>query len=381
MIINNASVFCIDKRFETQDIYINDTRFVDKDCYIDDGKILDGANLIALPGFIDVHTHGCLGCDYTTATSDQLRKMLNYQISNAVTSLCATTMTLDCADIKACCKTLAKYSKANSNTRSCDIIGINLEGPFLASEKKGAHDSKFIINPSKAILNQMMQASEGLCKLITIAPEKSGAMDFIAQCSEDIHISIGHTNADYETAKKAFKLGANHITHMYNAMNGIHHRDPGVILAGMDSSNVYSELICDGVHVHPAVIRASFKMFSGRIVAVSDSMPATGLADGNYTLGGQSVIVKNGVAQLIDGTIAGSTSNLYESFKYMVKTAKIPLWEAVESVTINPARSIGILDKIGSIDKNKRADLVLLDKDLQIRYVLKGGEFASVVCT
>ena len=221
---------------------------------------------------------------------------------------------------------------------------------------------------------KLQEESGGLIRLVDIAPETEGAMEFIDQVKDETVISIAHTTADYDTASEALARGASHVTHLYNAMPPLNHRDPGVIGAARDAENCHVELICDGIHIHPAVVRATFEMFGAeRVILISDSMRATGLTDGEYTLGGQDVYVKGAKATLADGTIAGSATNLMGCLRRAVLDMEIPLETAVGCATANPAREIGIYDRCGSITPGKDADLVLLDKDLQVKAVYING--------
>ena len=212
-----------------------------------------------------------------------------------------------------------------------------------------------------------------------IAPEEPGAMNFIDKVKDNVVVSIAHTAADYDTAMEAIQHGATHATHLYNAMPPMNHRKPGVIGAIRDSYQCHAELICDGVHIHPSVIRATFAMLgAGRIILISDSMRATGLEDGEYTLGGQPVVVKGNLATLHDGTIAGSATNLMDCLRYVVKKAGISLETAVMCATENPAKEIGIYDKVGSISVGKQADFVLIDEELNIKRVYIDGK--EIIC-
>ena len=214
-----------------------------------------------------------------------------------------------------------------------------------------------------------------MIKLVHIAPENEGAMEFIEEMKDDVVISIAHTVADYDTAAKALELGASHVTHLYNAMPPFSHRAPGVIGAARDDEKCHVELICDGVHIHPSVVRATFAMFGrDRVILISDSMRATGLTDGQYTLGGQDVFVKGPLATLADGTIAGSATNLMGCLKVAVQKMGIPLEDAVGCATANPAKEIGIYDRCGSISEGKDADFVLLDADLNVKAVYVNGK-------
>ena len=253
------------------------------------------------------------------------------------------------------------------------LCGIHLEGPFIAAEKKGAQNPAYIREPDIGMFHRLQEAAQGLIRLITIAPETAHAMDFIRELHEQVHISLGHTTSDYDTAYEAFGLGADHVTHCFNAMPGFTHRAPGVIGAAADAPHVMPELICDGVHIHPSAVRGAFSMFGGeRMILISDSMRAAGMPDGAYTLGGLNVEVKGNRATLADGTLAGSVTNLYQCFRHAVD-AGIPLESALKAVTINPAKSIGADADYGGISMGKMADLLILNPDLSIRNIIFHG--------
>lgn len=255
------------------------------------------------------------------------------------------------------------------------LVGINMEGPFISASKKGAQAEENILHCDYEYFCRLQKAAKGLIKLVDLAPEEPGAMEFIEKAKDEVVISLAHTASDYDTAKEAIQRGASHATHLYNAMPPLNHRNPGVIGAVRDSETCHAELICDGVHIHPSVIRATFAMFGAkRMILISDSMRATGLDDGDYTLGGQPVKVKGNLATLHDGTIAGSATNLMDCVRFVVKKVGLPFETAVMCASENPAKEIGIFHEVGSISAGKKADFVLLDKDLNIVSVYVDGK-------
>ena len=250
------------------------------------------------------------------------------------------------------------------------IRGINMEGPFLDPARKGAHVEEWICRPDADLVRQLNQASGGLICLVTLAPNVEGAGDFIREMHKEVCISLGHTAADYDCAVEAMKMGAHHVTHLYNAMNPFVHRAPGLIGAAMDDPECMVELISDGYHIHPSAIRATFRMFGpDRVILISDSMRAAGMPDGTYELGGQEVTVGDRKAVLGDGTLAGSATNLYGCMCKAVEFG-IPLGQAVKAATVNPARSIGIYDRVGSIAPGKEADILLVTDHLELKKVI-----------
>lgn len=336
-----------------------------------DGETFDATGLYAIPGLVDVHFHGCVGFDFCDGTHEAFGALAEYQVQNGVTSICPATMTYPEDTLADICANAATYS----SNKGATLVGINMEGPFISKEKKGAQNAAYIQAPSPEMFRRLQKAAGGLVKLLDIAPEAQGAMDMISALKDEVAVSVAHTGADYEIASEAFRRGAKHVTHLYNAMPPFSHRAPGVIGAACDAPHVHVELICDGVHVHPATVRATFKMFGDdRVVLISDSMMATGLPDGEYSLGGQAVTVRGNLATLHDGTIAGSATNLMQCMRIATRDMGIPLESAIKAATRNPAKSIGLFDEIGSIEPGKRADVVLLNNALEIAHVFSRGK-------
>ncbi len=341
-------------------------------------EVLDGGGCYAIPGLIDLHFHGCKGYDFCDGTSEAIAKIAEYEASVGVTAICPATMTLPVNELEEILAVAAKYKKENASggQGAADLVGVNMEGPFISEAKKGAQDERNIISCDAGICRRFLNASEGLVKFVGIAPERNeNAQEFIRQMKDEVHISLAHTNADYDTAMAAFEAGADHAVHLYNAMPAFTHRKPGVVGAVSDSAHVNAEMICDGVHIHPSVVRATFKMLGAdRIVLISDSMRATGMPDGQYTLGGLDVNVAGGKATLVsNGALAGSATNLMECMKTVVKVMGIPLKTAVACASMNPAKCLGIYDEYGSIAPGKKGNVVLLDQDLELKAVVKDG--------
>lgn len=255
------------------------------------------------------------------------------------------------------------------------LVGINMEGPFISAEKKGAQAAAYIRLCDAGLFRRLQKASGNLIKLVDIAPETEGALDFIDALKDEVTISLAHSAANYDIALEAYKRGARHVTHLYNAMPPFTHRAPGIVGAALDSPQCMAELICDGVHIHPSTVRAAFRMFGDdRLILISDSMRAAGMKDGSYTLGGQAVSVKGKFATLVsDGTLAGSVTNLMDCMRTAVKEMQLPLESMVACATANPAKAIGIYDRYGSISAGKIANLVLLDHDLNIKRIIING--------
>ncbi len=377
MIIRNASVYTEDGTFSEKDIYIRDGRFVDtREVAKEDGKVIDGSGCYAIPGLTDIHFHGCVGYDFCDGSREAIDAMAVYEASVGVTNIVPATMTLPEEELASICSTAKSYGEEGTLDKRADFYGINMEGPFIAPDKKGAQNGEFIHVPDVDMFDRLNQASGNRVKLLDIAPEREGAMELIAKKKGEVVLSLAHTCADYDTSMKAFEAGASHVTHFYNAMNPYTHRAPGLIGAAADRDDVEVELICDGVHIHPAAVRTTFKIFGDdRIILISDSMRAAGLRDGEYTLGGQMVNVRGNLATLEDGTIAGSVTNLMECVRTAVLRMGIPLASAVKCAAVNPARCVGIYDHCGSITPGKKADVVLLKKEsLEAKLVVLRGE-------
>ena len=366
MIIKSGKVFQEDGSFLEQTLYVNDHCLVDKAEYQDDGEIIDAEGLLVLPGLVDVHSHGAAGEDFSDGDPEGLKKILRYERSCGITSYCPTSMTFP----KERLRQIFASIKGAQTEEGAKVVGINMEGPFLDPVKKGAHVEEWITAPDAAFVRELNQDADGLVRLVTLAPNMDGAEEFIKEMHEEVCISLGHTAADYDCASRAMKLGAHHVTHLYNAMQPFGHRAPGLIGAAMDDPECMVELICDGYHIHPSAIRAAFRMFGPeRVILISDSMRATGMENGTYELGGQEVTVKDRKAVLKDGTLAGSATNLYGCMCKAVEFG-IPLEQAIMAATANPARSIGIFDQVGSIRIGKQADLLLVSKNLELKRVI-----------
>ena len=366
MIIKRGKVFQEDGNFLEQTLYVNDHRLVDKAEYQDDGEVIDAEGLLVLPGLVDIHSHGAAGEDFSDGNPEGLKKILQYEKRCGITSYCPTSMTFP----KERLRQIFASIKGAQTEDGATVVGINMEGPFLDPAKKGAHVEKWIAAPDVAFVRELNQDADGLVRLVTLAPNMDGAEEFIKEMHEEVCISLGHTAADYDCASRAMKLGAHHVTHLYNAMQPFGHRAPGLIGAAMDDPECMVELICDGYHIHPSAIRAAFRMFGPeRVILISDSMRATGMENGTYERGGQEVTVQDRKAVLKDGTLAGSATNLYGCMCKAVEFG-IPLEQAIMAATANPARSIGIFDRVGSIRIGKQADLLLVSENLELKRVI-----------
>ena len=332
-------------------------------------EVMELGEDLLVPGFIDLHTHGCVGYDFSTAGKDEIDKMCEFYLSKGITSVAGTTMTMGYEDYKKAAATIGEYMDSVENH---NLIGINMEGPFLSVEKKGAHDPQYIVDASQEAMDELNKLARGHFLIVDIAPDRPGAIEFIKKNSKDYVISVAHTPANYEKAMEAFEAGATEVTHLFNAMNGLGHRDPGVPGAAFEAgANV--EMICDGIHIHPTVMKMVYKMFKERLLVISDSMSAAGLQDGEYVLGGLPVFVKDGKATLENGTIAGSTTNMLAEMGVWMDTCGLSMEEILPCMTINQAKAVHKENQIGSIETGKAADLVVISPKREIRAVYKNG--------
>lgn len=341
------------------------------------GEELDCTGCLILPGFVDIHIHGCVGADTCDGEEAAIRRMARHLLTKGVTSFCPTTMTVSPDEIRAALR--AARGCMERPEEGARVLGVNMEGPFISVKKKGAQKAEHVRNPDWALFSSLYEDCGGIVRLVDVAPECEGAQEFITKARELCTVSIAHTESDFEQAKQSFEWGITHATHLYNAMSGLTHRAPGVVGAVMDTPSVAAELICDGFHINPAVLRITFSILGeDRTVVISDSMRAAGQPDGDYDLGGQMVQVRGGHALLPDGTIAGSTTNLYDELRNLIAFG-IPLRQAVKSVTINPAREAGAADRVGSLVPGKLADAVVLDaQTYDLRYVVKDGALVQL---
>ena len=372
MIIRNAKVFADGCRFVERDLIIRDGRIVLGAPPMDGEEVLDAQGAYALPGLVDIHFHGAVGHDFCDADEAGLQAIADFEASKGVLAICPATMTFSEEILNGIMDTAA----AHKNERGADLVGINMEGPYISPSKVGAQNPKYVMGADAGMFRRLQERSGGLIKLVDVAPEEPGNLDFIRACHDEVRISLAHTCADYETAKAAFAAGASHMTHLYNAMPGITHRAPGPIIAALEEG-AEVELITDGVHIHPAMVRFTFRTFGDEhVILVADSMMACGLPDGQYSLGGQAVTVCGPRATLTEppDTIAGSATCLYDCMRHAVLDMGVPLASAVRAATLNPARSIGIDADYGSLEPGRWGNVVLADAQLNIQKVIRKGE-------
>ena len=390
MIIKNGMVFDEDCTFRKKDLYIERGRIAADGKDLSDCTVIDAEGLYVIPGLVDVHSHGAVGCDFSDGEPEGLYRILAYEYAHGITTYCPTSMALprerllqvmgSVRKLGEICRQKAEGRTAalwmeNVSDNIARIGGVHMEGPFLDPVRRGAHREECLCRADVEFVKECSAACGGQLRLITVAPNVEGVPDLIRTFAHEgtgkncIHISLGHTAADYETCSAAFAAGANHVTHLFNAMEPFYHREPGLIGAAADCPDCMVELIADGVHVHDSAVRAAFRLFGDRVVLISDSMRAAGLGDGEYELGGQQVTVSGNRAVLSDGTIAGSVTNLFDCMRRAV-AAGIPRETAIAAASANPAKSIGIYDQVGSLTPGKFADVLLVDEELRLVRVI-----------
>lgn len=372
MIIGNAKVY-IDGSFREASVTVKNGKIA----AVGAANIpcdVDAAGRYLVPGFVDVHTHGAMNEDFSDGKADGLQKMSRYYAANGVTSFLATTMTLKEETLLPAMEAISDFRRPADGAK---CAGIHLEGPFLSYAKRGAQAAENLHEPDIAMFHRLNKASGNNVRLVTIAPEEPGAIDFIREISKVCTISVGHTTADYDTAVAAYEAGATHATHLFNGMPPLGHRAPGVVGAAYDKG-ASVELICDGLHIHPSAIRVAYQMFGKNLVVISDSLRCAGMPDGQYELGGQPIEMIHGKATLLGSdTLAGSSTNLLEEVKNLVRFG-IRLEDAIYAVSEAPAKAVHLDHQIGKIAVGLQADLLLLDENLALHSVYIDGKEVAV---
>lgn len=328
-------------------------------------EIIDAAGAYVCPGLVDVHIHGYLGADTSDGDMDGVRKMAAGVLANGVTSFLPTTMTVDWDILETVFRQLRmlREESLRPDFPGAEILGCHAEGPFINPARKGAQAASAILPPDPA----KVLPYRDVIRVITYAPEMEGGLDFTRTLRQesDILLSIGHTSASFDCALEAIGLGASRVTHTFNAQTPLHHRDPGVVGAAL-TQNVYCELIADTFHVHPGVFPLMDRAKDDHLVLITDCTRAGGLADGEYTLGGQPIFVRGIECRLADGTIAGSVLKLNDAVRNFRDHASVPMWKAVRAASLNAAQSAGVAARKGSLDSGKDADIVLMDEDCRV---------------
>ena len=336
------------------------------------GPAEDLGGALVIPGLVDIHVHGCAGADFSDGDYAGLVRMARYLARRGVTSFAPASMTLPYDALDKAFHAAARLRREGL-ADGARLMGIQMEGPFLSREKRGSQNPAYLRLPDWDRFLRLYDAAEGLLRIVDVAPELPGAVEFTRRASEKCRVSVAHTAAGYDQAAAVFDAGATHLTHLFNAMSGIHHRHPGPIGAASERENVTAELICDGIHVHPSAVRMAFRLFPGRICLISDALRCCGMADGSYSLGGQEILLSGGVARLTGGAIAGSAADLYQCMRRAVSFG-IPREQAVWAATALPARVIGRESETGAIADGRAADFVICGGELEPEAVYLGGK-------
>lgn len=376
------------KGFKNAQVLVEGKGFIKTDLGFENGKIAKiGAevseeiislpeNAIVVPGFIDEHIHGAFGADAMDGSVKALSDIANAVASEGTTGFLATTMTQSPENIKNALTAVKDYIASNPKS-GAEVIGVHLEGPFISPKHIGAQPLEYVATPSAEVMKKYVEYSGNSVKIVSLAPEVEGAEELIKYLkNEGIVASIAHTGAKYKDCENAVKWGMTNVTHTYNAQTGLHHRDVGVVGSALLFDELSTELICDLIHVSAPAIKLVVKNKNeDKVILITDSMRAKHLPDGESELGGQLVIVKNGEARLVDGTLAGSVLKMNVAVKNVHQTVGVPLETAIEFATANPAKNLGIYDSVGSIKEGKRANVTVLDKNtFDVLLTVKDGE-------
>ncbi len=339
-----------------------------------EAEVIEARDKFVVPGFIDIHVHGGGGYDFMDGTYQAVQQITLTHTCFGTTALLPTTMT---ATRKQIIQSLKNIREAKlKGMGGAEILGVNLEGPYISPVKKGAQKEIDIKKPSIEEFAEFNQASGNLIRVVTIAPEMPGAIDLINYLhKQGIIVSVGHSNATYVQTQAGIQAGLSHVTHIFNAMRGLHHREPGVVGAALSSPKLAVEIIADGIHLHPVVIKILIQVKeSEKVVLITDAMRATGMSEGIYDLGGQEVAVAKGQAILKDGTLAGSVLTMDKAVRNLVTKVGVSLMEAVQMATFNPAKCLGVEDRKGSLESGKDADIIILNKKLEVELTMIAGK-------
>lgn len=373
-IVQGGRLFLPDHRIERADLAFSEgvIRAVGAPGTLTGDVVVDAGGALVVPGFFDIHLHGALAAEFSEDGPAGMETIAAWLAKEGVTGFLGTSLTVGEDKLTACYRAAAELVGRDFPARSV-LWGIHMEGPFFNTARRGAQNADYIQNPNLPMFERLWAAARGTIKLVDLAPELPGALEFIGQASQCARVSVAHTDADYAQAAAAFEAGASHVTHLFNAMPPFLHRAPGVVGAASDHA-AFVEVIGDGIHLHPAVIRAAFRMFSDdRVCLISDTVPAAGMPDGIWEIGGLQITVAGDSATLTDGTIAGGTHSLADCVRRVLSFG-VPLESVLRASSENPARAAGVFDQTGSLAVGKRADLLLLGGDYVPQAIWIGGE-------
>lgn len=373
MLIKNCNIIYLDK-IEKGSILVENGKIKEiNPSNVNDTEVIDAEGLYLSPGFIDVHIHGAGGCDTMDGTVESINTIAKTIVQHGTTSFTPTTMTVAAEDIRKSMEVIKKLKE--EGTEGANVLGAHLEGPFISPKAIGAQNPNFLLAPSVENYTKIVGDYSDAVVSITMAPEVEGAKELIKYLSDNgVTVSMGHTKATYDEAIEGIKCGACHSTHLYNAMTPFTHREPGVVGATFDT-DITTETISDGIHISYPALRTAYKQKgTDKVLLVSDAMEACGMPDGQYSLGGQDVIVKNGAARLLDGTLAGSVLTLDKAVKNIYNNSDYPLNEVVRMATYNGAKHCHVEDHKGLIKEGYDADLILFNEDIEIQKVFVNGK-------
>jgi N-acetylglucosamine-6-phosphate deacetylase len=369
--IRNGIIITPQEVLREQALIINDNTIerIGADSTSPDTTVIDAKGCYVVPGFIDVHVHGADGYDTMDATPKAIQTMGAFYAKHGVTSYYPTTMTMPAPNIQAA---LENVEHCPQPTNGAQHLGVHVEGPYLNLKYKGAQPPEYFRPPVPAEYGQWLET--GVCKLITVAPEIEGSLEMIQELTaQGVEFAIGHSAASYEEAVKGFDVGVRQVTHVFNGMVGLHHREPGALAAILTDDRVNAQLIADGIHVHPGMIRMLIRAKGAdHVMLITDAIEATGLSDGDYDLGGQKVTVKEGIARIANGALAGSTLTMDKAIRNMVSFTDLPLQKIIAMASTVPARAMRLANK-GKLEAGCDADIVLLNRELEVMATMVGG--------
>ena len=371
MIIKNADVYTQDNVFVKGDVVVDNgtfTKVLDVHNYVGD-EVVDATGLKMIPGLVDIHFHGCKGADMCDGTKEALDIISRYEASVGVTSICPATMTIAKEELVEVMKNAGEYSYNGG----AHLVGINMEGPFISPQKKGAQAAENIMHCNYEYFCELQKAAHDLIKIVDIAPEEPGAMDFIDKVKDNVVVSIAHTAADYDTAMEAIQHGATHATHLYNAMRGLESREPGVLGYILDSSNIYCGIIPDGLHVHYSSISIAKKLLGDKLYMVTDAASPAGTNMTEFMFEGNLVYHKDGKCVDANGTLGGSALVMIDGVKNLIQGAKFSYEEALKMATSYPAKAIQVDSRYGHIKPGYIADLTYFDENFKVKGTISKG--------